>query len=101
MAERVVDRLEAVEVDQQQRSGVVVAARASQEVGDALLEAVAVQQSGERVVAGELVQLGLEHTALAVGADQRAGAPPHHRDEPRDRRRRQPPGAHLVVEDAP
>ena len=65
VAERVVDALEVVEVEHQQRQ---LACRAERvEVGvDALLEAAAVAQPGERVVGGEVTQA----VELARGLDR-------------------------------
>ena len=63
VAEAVVDQLEVVEVEDQHRP--VRTAGAGQVRRQALLEAAAVDQAGDRVVVGEVAQLGLE--ALSLG----------------------------------
>ena len=65
VAERVVDVLEAVEVEHQDRAAMAVALGRSQRAVELLLEAAAVEQPGQRVVVGEVLQLALE--ALALG----------------------------------
>ena len=89
----VVDRLEAVEVDHQQRAGGVVARRDRQLVAQALFEPAPVGQAGQLVLAGEAFQLSLQAPAVAVGAAERRGGPDDHRQEACDRRHRQKPGA--------
>ena len=73
MAERVVDGLEVVEVDEEDRHLVLVAAQALERVRHAILEQQAVGQAGQRVVEGLPAQLVLHlgpvliEPALAVG----------------------------------
>ena len=63
--ERVVDLLEPVEVEQQQRSGAPVPARPADLALELLLEAPAAEQPGQCVPVGDLLELQLE--ALALG----------------------------------
>jgi hypothetical protein len=65
VAHRIVDVLEAVEVEEQNRDAAAVAARAHDGVAQALAEQRAVGQSGQRVVVREVAQFLLG--ALAVG----------------------------------
>ena len=62
MAERVVDGLEVVEVDQHHRARRL--RRALQERSEPALEAAAVEQLGERVVLGLMAQLDLQPAPL-------------------------------------
>ncbi len=78
VAERVVDVLEVVEVEREHRAAGAVALRRGELAGELLLEAAAVEERGDRVVVGEVLELALE--ALALGdvlhlgdAVQRAG----------------------------
>ena len=65
VAERVVDVLEAVEVEHEHGALGAVAARACARAVELLLEAAPVEQAGERVVVGQVLELLLE--ALALG----------------------------------
>ena len=69
VAEGVVDRLEVVDVDQQQRPGRHLAARARHLGLDLLLETAPVPQPGQRVLLGESLQLLVEALAVADVAD--------------------------------
>ena len=60
VADGVVDRLEAVEVDEEHGGAAVAGAAAGERLADALGEQRAVGQVGERVVLGVVLQLGLE-----------------------------------------
>jgi hypothetical protein len=53
VAERVVDALEVVEVDEQRRHGRLVAARAREHLLDAIEDQRPVRQSSQRVVGGQ------------------------------------------------
>ena len=57
MAERVVDLLEAVEVEQHQREAGGVALRGQERLLEAIVEEPTVREPGERVVEGELLDL--------------------------------------------
>ena len=84
VAERVVDLLEAVEIDQHQREALAVAALARERVLDAVAQQHAVGEAGERVVmrhVGDLVGAALALGDVGEGAQETAG--------------RQPDGAHL------
>jgi len=59
MPERVVDELEVVEVDEQQRDGALALARAGDRRAQPGVELRAVREPGQRVVGGEPAQLGL------------------------------------------
>ena len=59
MAQGVVDRLEAVEVDQQESAGLTGAVQAGERVGEALAQVQAIGQAGERIDAGHLRGAGL------------------------------------------
>ena len=59
VAERVVDRLEAVDVDDHHRALAAVAGGEGDVLVELGAEAAAVEQAGERVVIGEVAQLGL------------------------------------------
>ena len=59
VAERVVDRLEAVDVDDHHRALAAVAGGEGDVLVELGAEAAAVEQAGERVVVGEVAQLGL------------------------------------------
>ncbi len=65
VAERVVDELEAVEVEEEDRAGLVVAGREPDRALQLLGEASTVEQAGQGVVVGEVLELALR--ALAVG----------------------------------
>ena len=54
VAERVVDHLEVIEVDVEQRDGAIVPSRAGQRVDQVLVELGAVGQPGQRVVVGHV-----------------------------------------------
>ena len=56
VAEGIVDRLEAVEVDEEHRHLPIGAARQFEGVADALLQQVAVGEAGQGVVQGEVAQ---------------------------------------------
>ena len=75
MAERVVDVLEAVEVEQQDRHVVTGALRASDGVLDPVVEQGAVGQGGQRVVQGQALELGLLRLALGDVAQDRDAEP--------------------------
>src|ERR1700677_2213448 len=62
--ELVVDLLEAVEVEQQQRRVTLVPGALVEDALELGLEAVAVVQAGQRIVVGEVAQLSLEPPAL-------------------------------------
>ena len=64
VAERVVDRLEVVDVEHQQRAAGAVARDLREVAADLELEAAAVEQAGQRVVVGHVLQLLLEALAL-------------------------------------
>ena len=64
VAEAVVDRLEAVEVEHEQRALGAVAAAAGDVLGQGAVDAAAVEQAGERVVVGQVAQLVLQAAAL-------------------------------------
>ena len=64
VAEAVVDRLEAVEVEHEQRALGAVAPAARDVLGQRAIDAAAVEQPGERVVIGQVAQLVLEAAAL-------------------------------------
>jgi hypothetical protein len=57
--ERVVDELEVVEVDEQQRHGALAPARAGDRGAQPHVELRAVREAGQRVVEGEPAELGL------------------------------------------
>ena len=57
VAERVVDLLEAVEIEQHQREAGAVALRREERLLEAILEEPAVRETGERVVQRELLDL--------------------------------------------
>jgi hypothetical protein len=59
VAERVVDRLEAVDVDDHHRSPAAVAGAEGDVLVELGAEATAVEKAGERVVVGEVAQLRL------------------------------------------
>ncbi len=65
VAEGVVDQLEAVQVEQHQRAGAAMAARAADLALELFLEAPAAEEARQRVAVGEVLQLVLE--ALALG----------------------------------
>ena len=71
VAERVVDELEVVEVEVEERDRLAGAARADEVQAQLLLELRAVRQAGERVVVGEVGDLRLGAAALG---DVLAGA---------------------------
>ena len=50
MAEKIVDRLEAVEIQEMQREQLIATTRASDQVAQAFLQEGAVRQVGQRVV---------------------------------------------------
>ena len=64
VAERVVDELEAVEVDVDEPDGAAAAPRARERLGEVLLEQRAVGQAGQPVVVGEVRDLALGLAAL-------------------------------------
>ena len=64
VAEAVVDLLEAVEIEHEQRALGAVAAAARDVLGQRAVDAAAVEQARERVVVGEVAQLVLEAAAL-------------------------------------
>src|SRR4051794_2654837 len=65
MTERIVDVLEAVEVEKEQRGGRAVAACAGQRLVEALLEMQPVRQAGQRILVGETPEF--RFGILAVG----------------------------------
>ena len=69
VAAGVVDVLEAVEVEQEERALAAVAGGVGDELGQLLVEAAAVEQLGQRVVVGEVLELVLEALALRDVAD--------------------------------
>jgi hypothetical protein len=64
VAERVVDALEAVDVDEQRRDGRLVALRAQERLLDTVEDQRAVGQAGERVVRGHERELRVGAHAL-------------------------------------
>ena len=64
VAEAVVDLLEAVEVEHEQRAHALVPPRAADLARQLLLEAPPGVEPGQRVVVGEMLQPGLEDLAL-------------------------------------
>ena len=71
VAAGVVDVLEAVEVEQEDRALAAVAGGVGDELGELLVEAAAVEELGQRVVVGQVLQLVLEALALRDVADDR------------------------------
>jgi len=67
MAERVVDELEVIEIDRQQRPCRSVVPRADQLELDFLSKAPPIEQTGQRVVIGEVGQLALPALLGLVG----------------------------------
>jgi len=65
VAMRVVDRLEMVQIDHQQRTTRPVPPSAGELAPELLLEPAAVEQAGQRVVVGEVRQFGLVAFAVA------------------------------------
>ena len=65
MAERVVDLLEAIEIDQQDRQALVVAMRAQDRLLQAIEEQRAIRQVGQRIVIGEIGDALVGEVALA------------------------------------
>ena len=70
MADPVVDRLEVVEVEDDEREAAAVALRARDLAGQRLVEVAPVVQAGERVEIGELARLA----KAACVVDRRPGA---------------------------
>ena len=70
VAERVVDGLEAIEVDIEQADLALVARHGKQSAFQPVLEQRAVRQAGQRVVEGEILRLALAALQLAGGAAQ-------------------------------
>ena len=68
MAERVVDRLEVVEIDEQGGKRSLVTAGAHYQLLDAIQDQSPVWQSGQRVVGGEERKLVLAAGKLLIGA---------------------------------
>ena len=64
MAERVVDGLEVIEVEHEQRSAVAIAVDMGDVALELCLEAAAVEQACERVVVRHVAQLALHHAPL-------------------------------------
>ncbi len=64
VAERVVDRLQPVDVDDHHRALAAVAGGEGDVLVELGAEAAAVEQPGERVVVGEIAQLGLGRLGL-------------------------------------
>ena len=69
VAERIVDVLEVVEVEEHDRDEALAALRQGERVLHAVAEQVAVRQQRQRIVEGELAQLLLERLALADVAE--------------------------------
>ena len=69
VAARVVDVLEAVEVEQEDRALAAVARGVGDVLGELLVEAAAVEELRQRVVVGQVLQLVLEALALRDVAD--------------------------------
>ena len=69
VAAGVVDVLEAVEVEQEDRALAAVARGVGDVLGELLVEAAAVEELGQRVVVGQVLQLVLEALALGDVAD--------------------------------
>ena len=59
MAERVVDRLEAVEVEEEDRAAVLTADRADQRIVERPAKRLAVGEAGQRILPREAVELDL------------------------------------------
>ena len=70
VAERVVDLLEVVEVEERDDRGLA----AGQRLGDPLLEQRAVRQAGQRVLEGEPAQVAVALAAAAGAVEQRQSA---------------------------
>ena len=87
VAERVVDGLEAVEVEHERGALGAVAAHVREVPRELLLEAAAVREPGERVVVGEVAQLGGRREQRAQVALRARAAPPQR--EEREQARRQ------------
>ncbi len=86
VAEPVVDLLEVVEVDKQQRDGVVAVAVEGQGTGETLGEQAPVGESGERVVVDKVLELSLERLSACQGGVEgvhEARHPQH--DQPEER----------------
>ncbi len=64
VAERVVDLLESVEIDQDHRAALAVSAAGAKPPAKLGVEAAAVDQPGERIVVGEVLEFALEQAAL-------------------------------------
>ena len=70
MAERVVDRLEAVEVEQEDRAAVLAPNRADQSIVERAAKRFAVGEAGQRVLPGEPIELDLRLAHLGqVGGE--------------------------------
>ena len=98
VAERVVDRLEVVEVDEQRGHGRLAAARAHQHLLDAVEDQRAVGQPGQGVVGRQERELLLAAGELLVGAlalGLEGLAHPHERDVEAALQHAQRPGEHL------
>ena len=93
VAERVVDGLEAVEVDEHHRGLLAVAVGERERLRQAVLQQPPVRQAGERVVVGEVLRallgnLALHHLHLELLVRARRSRPPGSRSTPGPRRRR-------------
>ena len=73
----IVDRLEVIQVDQQQRHAVAVAARIVQGAFGEFHQVPAVAKPGQRVVMGGVLQLRFAHLQLAIGLAQLVGTDFH------------------------
>ena len=80
MPHRVVDRLEAVEVDDHQRDRAAVPMIALQDVGEAEIEGGTVAEAGQRIAAREDFELLVRRADLGIGLRQRTGE--RHRLQP-------------------
>ena len=72
MAERVVDVLEAVEIEIEERKARAVAPRLDQRAVEAVVEQRAIGKPGQRIVEGEVLGLRLARLQLGRGAAQPA-----------------------------
>ncbi len=81
MAERVVDLLELIEIDEQHGAGLARMPRGSQRLVDLVAKVSPVRQAGERVVARHVADLGLGVLALGDVLDQHDRAAVFHRLE--------------------
>ncbi len=101
MSERIVDVLEMVEVDVQERHVARIAGGALDEPGQQLLQIHAVWQPGQHVAAREPGELPLLVNRLASGNRAAAPAAVHHREEQKDEERKANQQCHNYPGDRP